>query len=382
MEKEIRPVAIDCANLACAYTFNVNNLGDSLGPISAYKFWKKLGHEVKVFVLQTKIYNKKNPEKIMENLDLFEREIEQRDRPVIPVGGDDDAYFIKWAVENNAILVTNDRLRDHKDALSGKGLNEFNKWLPNSRCGFTFIDDQFFPDPNFSSFYDVNLIESDEPPEEEEKESQAVRIEISPVAKKEILESDYEALSRMTSVLEKELSETQNMRNEANSKVRALMDERNKLNEKVAEKIKVVQKLKKKRNEHNELAKELGKKRKLIDDELKKARKSLRSSNDQAPNPNLKIVKELEKKQNDAHQKAMDEVHKSDIKHTEMVNLSEEIDGLRHDANNSHQRAMRIRDMANSFHSEYLEKLVRKIFSDQTLREMKTKFNRDKSQTK
>ena len=382
MEKEIRPVAIDCANLACAYIFNANNLGDSLGPISAYKFWKKLGHEVKVFVLQTKIYNKKNPEKIMENLDLFEREIEQRDRPIIPVGGHDDSYFIKWAVENNAILVTNDRLRDHMDALSGKSLIEFNKWLPNSRCGFTFIDDQFFPDPNFSSFYDVNLIESDEPPEEEEKESQAVRIEISPVAKKEILESDYEALSRMTSVLEKELSETQNMRNEANSKVRALMDERNKLNEKVAEKIKVVQKLKKKRNEHNELAKELGKKRKLIDDELKGARKSLRSSNDQTPNPNLKIVKELEKKQNDAHQKAMDEVHKSDIKHTEMVNLSEEIDGLRHDANNSHQRAIRIREMANSLHSEYLEKLVRKIFSDQTLREMRAKFNRDKSQTK
>ena len=58
MEKEIRPVAIDCANLACAYVYNANNLGDSLGPVSAYKYWKKLGHEVKVFVLQTKIYNK------------------------------------------------------------------------------------------------------------------------------------------------------------------------------------------------------------------------------------------------------------------------------------------------------------------------------------
>ena len=370
MEKEIRPVAIDCANLACAYVYNANNLGDSLGPVSAYKYWKKLGHEVKVFVLQTKIYNKKNPERIMDNLDIFNREIEQKDRPIIPAGGDDDSYFIKWAVDNNAIMVTNDRLKDHKARLSGNSLNEFNNWLPISRCGFTFIDDQFFPDPNFSTFSDIDLIEIDGPSEEEEKDSLRERVKISAEDKKKILESDYEEISILNSELEKELSEAKSLRNDANSKWRVLIDKRNSINLEVAEKIKVVKDLKKKRNEHNKLAKELGKKRKLIDDELKKARKSLRSSHNQSGNPYPKIVKELEKKQNAAHQVAMDEVEKSDKKHTEMVSKSEEIDRLRNDANNTHQKAHRIKEMSDSFHSQYVEKLVRKIFTDQILRSL------------
>ncbi len=377
MEIEKRPVAIDCANLACSYVYNANNLGDSLGPVSAYKYWKRLGHEVKVFVLQTKIYNKKNPERIMDNLDIFDREIEQKDRPIIPVGGDDDSYFIKWAVDNNAILVTNDRLRDHKSRLSGNSLSEFNNWLPISRCGFTFIDDQFFPDPNFSTFSDIGLIEIDGPSEEEENDDLRKRVDVSAEYKKKILESNYSEISILNSELEKELSETQTLRNEANSKVRALLDKRNALNQKVAKEIKVIQELKKKRNEHNKLTKEARRKRKLVDDELKKARKSLRSSHDQSGNPNLKIIKGLEKKQNKAHLVAMDEVNKSEKKHMEMIAKNVVVDGLRNDANNAHQQAQRIKDSSDSFHSRYVELLVKKIFTDQTLRSLE----RDTSET-
>ena len=45
-------IAIDCANVACHYVYNLNNLGDGLGPVAAYRYWKEEGHEVKVFVMQ------------------------------------------------------------------------------------------------------------------------------------------------------------------------------------------------------------------------------------------------------------------------------------------------------------------------------------------
>ena len=165
-KKTKRNVVLDCANVACQFLQNINSLGDGLGAIEAYKYWENEGHDVKVFVLQRKLRNLRYPDHVMANIETFESEIPQKDRVIIPVSGDDDAYMLSWAMSKNAIIVTNDLFRDHRLKLKGNKLEEFDKWYKNGRCGFIFVDDEFIPNPQFEDkLVIVQGIDPDEPAE-------------------------------------------------------------------------------------------------------------------------------------------------------------------------------------------------------------------------
>ena len=380
MSIKMRPVAIDCANVACQYLYNANWVGDSRGPIEAYRYWSEKGRKVKVFVKQYRVTNR-NEDEIMDNIGEFLSVIPSKDRPVVPSDGDDDSYFIKWSVENDAILITNDLLRDHHHRLSGEELERFEEWLSRSRCGFTFIDDEFFPDPNFGIQDATAAIPSGESIQSgvmETKSSVQEKSEINPkhthvtVRKRIEIESEelleFEKLSREERSLknsenEEDLSELKLRRNSLNDEVRVALSRRNSLNDEVKEKIREIKVLKDKRNIHNSEVEKLKAARSSIDSKWKAAKKSLEQGLIQT-----KEYNEIGEKQNAAHKKVMAEVVASNDCHKAMTEISDMVDVLKLEANEAHELAMRKKEEADEIHNEYMEKLARKFAFERIIR--------------
>lgn len=57
----------------------------------------------------------------------------------------DDSYIIQYAMNHGGFIVSNDRFRDHKRKESSKVRN----WLKTHLISFTFILDEFMPNPDF-----------------------------------------------------------------------------------------------------------------------------------------------------------------------------------------------------------------------------------------
>ena len=105
LELGLRPVAIDCANLACFYDY-CRPIGSAIGPLEAYRYFKSRGHVTKVFIHQFRLCNKREGKR-MRDVEFLLDGIPEYDRPLVPSGSDDDAFVIQWAIENNAIIGGN-----------------------------------------------------------------------------------------------------------------------------------------------------------------------------------------------------------------------------------------------------------------------------------
>jgi len=380
--------------VACQFLQNINSLGDGLGAIEAYKYWKNEGHDVKVFVMQRKLRNPKKPDHIMANIETFEIEIPQKDRVTIPVSGDDDAYMLSWAMSKNAIIVTNDLFRDHRLKLKGNKLEEFDKWYKNGRCGFIFVDDEFIPNPQFEDkLVIVQGIDSDEPAEKSQSsptvaagkkpgkkpdEKKTKKLFPKPKGKSpkgkewdyktggwvdlpsfRLDDEEVESLSRLKFLekvrlveeLDQLLIESKKRRNESNSKVKESLELRNSLNAQVKEHIIEVEKLREERNKLNQLVKKSKADRKKIDVELKATRLEGKP----------KDIERVEEKQEKSHKKVMSTVIKAQKKHDKMIEISARVDELRDEANNTHLGFQRTRKEADEFHKKYLESLYKKF---------------------
>ena len=393
-KKTKRKVVLDCANVACHFLQNINSLGDGLGAVEAYKYWKNEGHDVKVFVMQRKLRNSKKPDHVMANIETFESEIPQKDRVTIPADGDDDAYMLSWAMSKNAIIVTNDLFRDHCLKLKGDKLEKFDKWYKNGRCGFIFVDDEFIPNPQFEDKLEiVQGIDSDEPAEKsqssptvaaakkprkkpDEKKTEKLFPKpsgMSPKGKKwdnktgvwvnlpslRLDKEEVEALSRLRlseklqliKDLDMLLKGEKNRRNELNSKVKEGLKLRNSINAQVKEHIRLAKKLKEERDKLNQSVKKAKADRKNIDVELKTTRLEGKP----------KDIESVEKKQEESHKKVMSSVKKAQQKHDKMIEISGQVEELRDEANNVHLGIQRIRKEADEFHKKYLESLYKKF---------------------
>ncbi|CAN0388971.1 unnamed protein product [Discosporangium mesarthrocarpum] len=65
----------------------------------------------------------------------------------------DDSYCIKYAMAREGYVVTNDLYRDHVKGLEGKGRKKAEaarRWIKQRSISFTFVGDEFFPNPDFS----------------------------------------------------------------------------------------------------------------------------------------------------------------------------------------------------------------------------------------
>jgi len=63
----------------------------------------------------------------------------------------DDSYCIKYALRHNGYVVTNDMYRDHLENIQDKRKRTKRKsWLKAHLISYTFVGDEFFPNPDFS----------------------------------------------------------------------------------------------------------------------------------------------------------------------------------------------------------------------------------------
>lgn len=351
-ENKKRPIAIDCANLACYYGHNIDGLGDGRGPVEAYKYWKREGHNVKVFVWSRKIYNRDHPERVMANIEYFEKNIPIEDRIRIPPDADDDSYFISWAIMKDGILVSNDLLRDHRKRMKGEELEKFNSWIENGRCGYIFVDNEFIVDPNFQSqeittaVLDENLTSTTKLPKTKFQRPKIPDKVIKDMRKLSLSDKVLKA-----SELAKEIVALKTKRNEFNSKTQEKVDERNALNTEVKEVVIEIKKLKKSRNKHNLAVKELKEKRKLIVIDLKAAREKDGSKSNEALSEKSR---ELKMEQARAHKAVNEEVAKAQDLHYLIMEKSLKFDKLREIANKGHKQMLAKRKEADIHHKEYI----------------------------
>jgi len=375
-ENKKRPIVIDCANVACYYGHNIDALGDGRGPVEAYKYWKREGHNVKVFVWARKIYNRDQPEQVMANIEYFEKEIPIEDRIRIPPDADDDSYFISWAVKKDAILVSNDLLRDHHKRLNGEELKKFNSWIENGRCGYIFVDDEFIVDPNFQTqeistvVLDSHLTSSKKSPKVKRR-TYADNKRFVVHANKEIELMRRLSLSDKVlkaSELASEIAILKEKRNEFNLNTNEKRGERNEINALVKEAVDEVAKLKESRNKHNLAAQELKKDRKLIDIDLKAAREKDGSKGKQSLSAESRALK---RKQNIAHKAVNEEVAKANGFHSQMMLKSASIDNLREKANKIHKQMVASVEKADALHNEYMSVLYIKFGLEDLIKDEK-----------
>ena len=384
-------VAIDCANVACHFLQNINNLGDAIGPIEAYKYWKNKGYNTKVFVLQRKLRNPKFPESIMANIDKFENEIPSSDRIIIPVSDDDDSYLIEWALRKDAIVVTNDLFRDHYERIDAERKGEFNQWVKTHRCGFIFVDGEYIPNPQFeqiihnttqtsiledrndstiSDFEMGNKLKKFPKPKGRTPKGKVWDYEIGSWVNYEsyrLDDNEIESLKAMPSsdkldLMEKldvGLKDNKNNRNQHNEEFSDFISQRNKLNNEAKGLVAEVKKLKERRNKLNQSVKKLKEERKTFDKDLKKARSIQKSP--EASDDNKKLIEKLEKKQDKAHQRVIDDVEKAQEIHQKMIEISNEVDKIRNNATEAHDSAQEAKVKADEFHKKYLQILYKKF---------------------
>lgn len=62
----------------------------------------------------------------------------------------DDSYSIRYAMQRNGFVVTNDLYRDHVKKIEDKQRKEeARRWLKGHCISFTFVGDEFLPNPDF-----------------------------------------------------------------------------------------------------------------------------------------------------------------------------------------------------------------------------------------
>ena len=61
----------------------------------------------------------------------------------------DDSYCIEYARTNNGYIVSNDRYWDHVDKQPEKARGKTIRWLRDHCVSFTFVKDNFLPNPDF-----------------------------------------------------------------------------------------------------------------------------------------------------------------------------------------------------------------------------------------
>jgi len=330
----------------------------------------------------------------MKNIPKFKKEVPRKDRVIIPVDGDDDAYFIKWSMDNDAILISNDLLRDHNERIQGKELEEFQSWHVNGRCGYIFVDQEFIPDPKFNTETSNELTW----PQFKSKNKGKDRKEVSKLwseyklkdstkgssikprsTKKNVVVSteDLKLMSNLSFAdknleldrLESKIIQLRKLRNEYNEESGLFFRKRDKVNEEVKEKIILVKKLKEKRDKENLNVKQKKKIRKKLSDDLKKSRKKDIGDKEIGKKDRGKKLKKiystetksLEKKQEKAHIEVEEAVGKAQKFHDQMIEISELVDGMRLEGNTFHKKAHEIRDESNIYHEKYLINVEKKF---------------------
>ena len=66
----------------------------------------------------------------------------------VPSQDHDDDYWLQFAWQKGAYVVTNDRMKDHAEKFPSEDSEDFFKWRDEKVISYTFVGDDFFPNPS------------------------------------------------------------------------------------------------------------------------------------------------------------------------------------------------------------------------------------------
>eukprot|EP01096_Ripella_sp_DP13-Kostka_P008663 TRINITY_DN3233_c2_g1_i1.p1 TRINITY_DN3233_c2_g1~~TRINITY_DN3233_c2_g1_i1.p1 ORF type:complete len:546 (-),score=239.43 TRINITY_DN3233_c2_g1_i1:55-1692(-) len=147
-----RRIVIDGPNVAFLEGSGHHKFYSASRVINCVDFWRKLGHTTTVIFPAQYFYDDTNRfgnEGFSALLPL----INDGTLTQTPFGEYDDSYTIKFAMKNDAYIVSNDMFRDFSANIRIKDKDTIRKielWIRHHRISFTIMDSQFVPRPEFS----------------------------------------------------------------------------------------------------------------------------------------------------------------------------------------------------------------------------------------
>jgi hypothetical protein len=144
-------VVLDGANIGYAFG---NGVFIGRGLEIAIKYFTELGIQVRAFLPAHIVKSKPrdgtrgNGNMETEDSEIIQQLVSEALLTVVPAGDNDDEYIIEYAREHNGFVVSNDFFADHVRSMEIRSIKQsIYHWIADNRCGFTFVGDEFMPNP-------------------------------------------------------------------------------------------------------------------------------------------------------------------------------------------------------------------------------------------
>lgn len=144
-EKDRVLIVLDTANLC--FSHGKGNVFSIDGFMIAYNYYKKKGYKVVGFIASYYIRTQKH--QVKGNWEDLERLIRENVLILTPPQDYDDSYMLEYAKRHRGYIVSNDMYRDHLQKFKNEKQRErMRDWIKKHTISFTFIQDEFLPNPD------------------------------------------------------------------------------------------------------------------------------------------------------------------------------------------------------------------------------------------
>ncbi len=140
-----KEIVIDGPNIALSHSNN-KWPGSARGVEIAIHHYTSLGWTVRSIVPRHFLSPK--GKRGVDNPAILERLVEEGIVSTVPSQDHDDHYWLAYALQTGAYVVTNDRMKDHA-GMHSDGEEAFFKWRQNMVISYAFVGDTFIPNPDF-----------------------------------------------------------------------------------------------------------------------------------------------------------------------------------------------------------------------------------------
>ncbi len=144
-QKQASEIVIDGPNIAMAHSVN-KWPASARGIEYAIRHYQKLGWKVRAIV--PRHFLGKKSRRGVDDPGLMEKLQDEGVVFTVPSQDHDDNYWIAYAFQSGAYVVTNDRMKDHAEK-HAEGEDVFFQWRQQRVISYAFIDDTFLPNPDF-----------------------------------------------------------------------------------------------------------------------------------------------------------------------------------------------------------------------------------------
>ena len=144
-QEQATEIVIDGPNIAMSHSVN-KWPGSARGIEYSIRYYQKLGWKVRAIV--PRHFLAKKSHRGVDDPELLEKLQGEGVVFTVPSQDHDDNYWIAYAFQSGAYVVTNDRMKDHAEKHS-EGQDVFFQWRQKRVISYAFIDDTFLPNPDF-----------------------------------------------------------------------------------------------------------------------------------------------------------------------------------------------------------------------------------------